>query len=244
MASMNYPLFLFFGLAPSILWLLFYLRKDSHPEPKVLLGKIFLWGMLITIPAIAIELSAKSLILNIPLQDEFRIILYFFFGVALVEEWLKYIVVRAFVFYKPQLNEAVDVMIYMIVSGLGFAALENIFLLSGLGLFSPVSNIVALSAVRLVGATFLHALASGLFGYFLARSLLEPQKGFKYFAIGLLASSLLHALFNFAILELEGTARILLPLALLAGLAIIVSFFFEKLKRLTFTRRWHPFSKN
>ena len=241
---MNYPLFLFFGLAPSILWLLFYLRKDSHPEPRRLLGKIFLWGMLFTIPAIAIELSLRQLIFNLPFQYTLQLVLYFFFGVALVEEWLKYIVLRAFVFYKPQLNEAVDVMIYMIVSALGFAALENIFLLSGLGPFSPVSNIVALSAVRLVGATLLHALASGLFGYFLARAMLEPQKGFMYFTVGLLASTSLHALFNFAILELEGTARILLPLALLAGLAVIVSFFFEKLKRLTFQRRWHPFSKS
>lgn len=241
---MNYPLFLFFGLTPSIVWLLWYLRKDSHPEPKRFLIKIFLWGMLFTIPAIAIELSLKSLIFNIPVQYGMQLALYFFFGVALVEEWLKYIVVRAFVFYKAQLNEAVDVMVYMVVSGLGFAALENIFLLSGLGPFSPVSNIVTLSAIRLVGATLLHALASALFGYFLARAFLEPKKGFQYFAIGLLASSCLHALFNFAILELEGTARMLLPLALLAGLAVIVSFCFEQLKRLTLKRRWHPFSKS
>jgi protease PrsW len=241
---MNYPLFLFFGLAPSIIWLLFYLRKDSHPEPRRLLGKIFLWGMLFTIPAIAVELFLRQLIFNIPVQETLQLILYFFFGVALVEEWLKYMVVRAFVFYKPQLNEAVDVMIYMMVSALGFAALENIFLLSGLGPFAPASNIVALSAVRLVGATLLHALASGLFGYFIARAMLEPQKGVMYFAVGLLASTGLHAVFNFAILELEGTARILLPLSLLAGLAVVVSFFFEKLKRLTFQRRWHPFSKS
>lgn len=241
---MNYPLFLFFGLAPSILWLLFYLRKDSHPEPKRFLGKIFLWGMLITIPAIALELSFKSFLFNLPIQYGVQLSLYFFFGVALVEEWLKYIVVRAFVFYKAQLNEAVDVMVYMVVSGLGFAALENIFLLSGLGPTSPVSDIVILSAIRLAGATFLHALASGLFGYFLARGFLEPAKGLRYFALGLLLASLLHAMFNFAILELEGTARILLPLALLAGLAVVVSFFFEKLKRLTFQRRWHPFSKS
>ena len=52
---MNYPLFLFFGLTPSVVWLLWYLRKDSHPEPKRFLVKIFLWGMLFTVPAIAIE---------------------------------------------------------------------------------------------------------------------------------------------------------------------------------------------
>lgn len=241
---MNYPLFLFFGLAPSIIWLLFYLRKDSHPEPKRFIGKVFLWGMLITIPAIAVELSLKSLIFSTPIQYEMQLALYFFFGVALVEEWLKYIVVRAFVFYRAQLNEAVDVMVYMVVSALGFAALENIFLLSGLGPFSPLSDIVALSAVRLVGATLLHALASGLFGYFLARSFLEPAKGLRYFAIGLFASTLLHALFNFAILELEGGARIFFPLVLLAGLAVLVSFLFERLKRLTLKRRWHPFSTN
>ena len=239
---MNYPLFLFFGLAPSIIWLLFYLRKDSHPEPNWMIRKVFLWGMLVTIPAIALELAMKSFILNIPLAQEMKMFLYFFLGVALVEEWLKYIVVRTLVFYKAQLNESVDVMIYMIISALGFAALENIFLLSGLGPFSPISNIVALSAVRLVGATLLHALASGLFGYFIARAFLEPKKGPSYFFMGLLASSLLHALFNFAILELEGTARMLLPLALLAGLAVIVSFFFERLKKLTLKRRWHPFS--
>src|SRR3989338_3401828 len=157
---MNYPLFLFFGLAPSIIWLLFYLRKDSHPEPKALLGKIFLWGMLFPIPAIAIELSLKSFILNLPLQDGPKIVLYFFFGVALVEEWLKYVVARAFVFYKAQLNEAVDVMIYMVASAMGFAALENIFLLSGLGPFSPLSNIIAFISIRLVGATLLPPPAS------------------------------------------------------------------------------------
>lgn len=241
---MNYPLFLFFGLAPSIIWLLFYLRKDSHPEPNWMIKKVFLWGMLITVPAIALELAMKSILLNIPLVHEARIFLYFFFGVALVEEWLKYFVVRVFAFYKPQLEEATDVMLYMIISALGFAALENIFLLSGLGPFSPISNIVALSAVRLVGATLLHALASGLFGYFLARAFLEPKKGPRYFVVGLLGAALLHALFNFAILELEGTLRIILPLALLAGLAVLVSFFFNKLKRLTFKRRWHPFSTN
>ena len=231
---MNYPLFLFFGLAPSIIWLLFYLRKDSHPEPNWMIRKVFLWGMLITIPAIALELAMKSILLNIPLAHEIRIFLYFFFGVALVEEWLKYFVVRVFVFHKPQLDEPFDVMLYMIISALGFAALENIFLLSGLGPYSPVSSIVSLSAVRLVGATVLHALASGFFGYFLARSLIEPKRGFRYFIVGLLGAALLHALFNFAILESEGILRILLPLLLLAGLGITVSFCFERLKRLTF----------
>jgi RsiW-degrading membrane proteinase PrsW (M82 family) len=103
-----------------------------------------------------------------------------------------------------------------------------------LGPLSPVSNIAALGVVRLLGATFLHALASGFFGYFLARSLIEPKKSSGYFAMGLLGAALLHALFNFAILESEGIARILFPLALLAGLGVTVSFFFNRLKRLAF----------
>jgi len=31
---MIYALFVIFGLLPSVVWLLFYLKKDVHPESK------------------------------------------------------------------------------------------------------------------------------------------------------------------------------------------------------------------
>ncbi|MDA1337681.1 MAG: PrsW family intramembrane metalloprotease [bacterium] len=229
---MNYPLFLFFGLVPSIIWLAFYLRKDSHPEPNSVIRKVFLWGMLATLPAIALELVLRSFFAFLPFSQEVTLILYIFLGVALIEELLKFLVVRVIMYSNKALDEPVDVMLYMIIAALGFAAFENILLLFGLGATSPVSNIVALTLVRLVGATFLHALASGTLGYFLARSFFDAKRKYVYLAVGLFVSTLLHGLFNFYILEVEGVAKLLIPAIILVGLAIFVSLGFQQLKRI------------
>ena len=168
MAAVNYLIFLFFGLAPSIIWLLFYLRKDAHPEPNRMILKIFFWGMLIAIPAVFIEIVILALLKPLPFPALLLTLLYIFLGVALVEEVLKYLVVRYKVFHHPALDEPVDIMLYMIIAALGFAALENLIILFGLGLSSAISQVVVLTGLRFVGATFLHALASGAFGYFIS----------------------------------------------------------------------------
>jgi len=229
---MNYPLFLFFGLVPSIVWLAYYLRKDAHPEPNSVIRKVFLWGMLATLPAIALELGLRSLFSFLPFSQEVILILYIFLGVALIEELLKFLVVRFAVYKDKALDEPVDLMLYMIIAALGFAAFENILILFGLGPSSPVSNIVALTLVRLVGATFLHALASGTLGYFLAHSFFDPKKKYWYVAAGLFVATLLHGLFNFYILEMQGAAKLLVPAVILLGLAIFVSLGFRQLQKI------------
>tara|TARA_Y100000310_G_C20577708_1_gene761297 strand:- start:236 stop:940 length:705 start_codon:yes stop_codon:yes gene_type:complete len=229
---MNYLLFLFFGLVPSIIWLAFYLRKDAHPEPNHMIRKVFFWGILATLPAIALELLFRSAFSHLPFSEGTILILYIFLGVALVEEIVKFLAIRITVYNNPVLDEPVDIMLYMIIAALGFAAFENILILFGLGSSPPVSNIVALTSMRFVGATFLHALVSGTFGYFLARSFLSPQKRYLYIGIGLFVATLLHGLFNFYILEVEGTAKLLIPALILFGLAIFVSLSFRHLKKI------------
>jgi len=229
---MNYLLFLFFGFVPSVIWLAFYLRKDSHPEPNSMIQKVFLVGMLAALPAIALELTLRSLFALLPLPAEIIFILYIFLGVALVEELLKFLVIRFTVYHNKVLDEPLDVMLYMIIAALGFAAFENILILFGLGPTSAVSSIVALTLIRLVGATFLHALASGTFGYFIARSFFDPKKKYWYFAAGLFVATLLHGFFNFYILKGESAAKLLVPALILLGLAFFVSLGFRQLKRI------------
>ena len=55
MANITYPLLFIFALSPSFIWLAFYLRKDTNPEPNRMIIKIFLGGVLMTIPAILFE---------------------------------------------------------------------------------------------------------------------------------------------------------------------------------------------
>jgi protease PrsW len=234
---MNYILFLLFGFVPSLVWLAFYLRKDAHPEPNAMIRKVFLWGMLATLPAIGLELGLRSFFAALPIPSGLMLVLYIFLGVALVEETLKFLVVRFVVYPSPALDEPLDVMLYMIIAALGFAAFENILILFGLGIASPVSNILALTLARLIGATFLHALVSGAFGYFLARSFFHPSKKVWYLLSGLFLAVLLHGLFNFTILEVQGAQKLLIPALILLGLAIFVSMGFKQLKKIVELKR-------
>jgi len=227
---MNYPLFVVFGLLPSLAWLAFYLRKDSHPEPNRMIIKVFFWGMLATIPVLGIELALKFFVEILPISRDLALILYIFLGIALVEEVLKYMVVRWHVYRSSALDEPVDLMLYMIIAALGFAGLENILVLLGLGGLAPVSNIATLAVFRFLGATFLHALASGLFGYFLAMGQAQHRNHTSSVIAGLTFATLLHGFFDFIIIKAGGAERLLIPLVLFLITASFISFAITKLK--------------
>jgi len=233
---MSYPLYILFGVLPSIIWLLFYLRKDVHPESNRMVLKIFFYGMLVAIPAVFLEMGifkGFDKLGNLLVLSPFLItILNTFIGVAMIEEVLKYLVVREKVLKNPEFDEPIDAMLYMIIAALGFAALENILILFRLGPGFLISRAIEISALRFLGATFLHALCSGTVGYFLALSFFETKKRMVLLSLGLGISIVLHGFYNFAILEIEGAAQFLIPIIILIGLAVFLSFGFKKLKKL------------
>ena len=240
---MSYLIFIILGLLPSIIWLLYFLRKDVHPEPKRQVIKIFLWGMLMTLPAIFIEKGIFEVVktLNLPY------IFYIFLGIAGTEEILKYLVIRDKILNNPEFDEPLDAMLYMIIAALGFAGLENILIL-----FSSPFNFLEMlfiSILRFVGAVFLHTLCSGSFGYFLSLSFFETKNRAKLFIAGLLIAVLAHGFFNFSITRIEESLRIednlifiadqrsfafftIFLITILIGLAIFVSSGFNKLKKM------------
>jgi len=225
---MSYSFYIIFGVIPSIIWLLFYLRQDVHPEPKKLILSVFFWGMLAALPAILLEVGANDLIIKLN-SSLIAKIFYWFLGVALVEEFLKYSVVRDKVLKNPEFNEPVDAMIYMIISALGFAASENILIfLAQKLLFFNLEATLTLLIFRFLSATFLHALASAVIGYFLALHFFKKNGSI---ILGLWISTLLHGLYNFSIIELEGNLKIIIPLIILIGLAIFVALGFKRLKK-------------
>jgi len=79
------------ALLPSIIWLAFYLRKDKHPEPNRMIIKIFLFGVLAVPMAALLEQGFFSVLekLNLVQKIGFLVI-----GFALIEEILKYLVVK------------------------------------------------------------------------------------------------------------------------------------------------------
>jgi len=229
---MTYPLYIIFGVLPSIIWLLFYLRKDVHPESNQMVLKIFFYGMLITIPAVFLEMGIFSLTGKLNLPPIWILILNTFLGVALVEEFLKYLVVKEKVLKSAEFDEPTDVVLYMIIAALGFAAVENILILFGLGPEFFLGKAISISVVRFLGATFLHVLCSGLVGYFLAWSIFETKKRLKLISMGLGIAIFLHGLYNFAIMKIEGSLKFLIPLIILISLAVFLTFGFERLQKM------------
>ena len=235
-------LYIIFGLLPSLIWLFYYLKKDLHPEPKRMILKIFLWGVFITIPVFIIQIGLAQLLIAVkpfaffghfPVITE---VLKWFFIIALTEEFFKYAVVKLNVFSNKEMDEPLDIMLYMVVAALGFAAAENI-----LYLFSPIGNLsfdavvqtaVVISIIRFLGATFLHTLCSALFGYFVALSFLKARNKIKLAFTGLLLATLLHGLYNFSIINLSWPFNVSIPVLIIVGLALFMLYDFDEIKKI------------
>ena len=229
---MIYLLYIFFGLAPSIIWLLFYLRKDSHPESNKMILKIFFYGMLAALPAALIEMGIFETFNKLNFSSILVTILNIFIGVALVEEILKYLVVKEKVLNNPEFDEPLDAMLYMIIAALGFAAVENVLILFPLVPTFLIGEALAIISFRFVGATFLHALCSGLVGYFLALSFLKTRRRTELILMGLGIAIVLHGFYNFSIMLMKEEVRLIIPIIILTGLAVVISFGFKKLKKM------------
>jgi len=229
-------LYIIFGVLPSLTWLFYYLRKDLHPEPKKMILKVFLWGVLITIPVFFVQIGMAYLLEQIKIPPIISSLIYWFIVIAFSEELFKYLVVKIKVLNSPDVDEPLDIMLYMVVAALGFTALENV-----LYLFAPagqlsfndlISRTLMVSFIRFIGATFLHTLCSAVVGYSLAISFCDQKNGFLEFVFGMATATLLHGLYDFSIMALEGNLRVIIPAVTLLTLAVLVFSGFEKLKKI------------
>lgn len=220
------------GILPSIIWLAYFLRKDVHPEPNRKILAVFFWGAFVSLPAFLLELGVAKLLESITLPFLLSSLLGMVLGVALIEESLKYLVIRLRVLRSPEFDEPLDAMLYMIIAALGFAAVENVLLFFQPHLFKETFDPLFLSLVRFLGATFLHALCSATVGFFLALSLFWGKKHLLLLSTGLALATLLHGLYNFSIIEIESPLRIYILSLILLCLALFVSWGFQYLKKI------------
>lgn len=223
--------YLLLAFLPPIFWLLFYLREDRHPEPKRLLLVAFLGGMASAGLAVAAELLVVGRGGLLTLDE--RVIgnaVIVFLVIGLIEEYAKYLPIKFLIEHRPDFDEPVDAMIYMMTAGLGFAALENLLFVFPV-LRGDLLAGLSVTANRFLGANLLHALSSGIVGFFLARAWFHPHRR-HFIALGVVLAALLHAAFNSLILAREvltqGTLYLVL---LLAIMAVMVFIDFERLKK-------------
>lgn len=231
----SYTSYILISFLPPILWLVFYLREDRHPEPKRVLMLVFFGGMASAIIAVFSELfligtrESPGLIAS-AYAGLFTNYLFLFSVIAFVEEYCKYLAVRFLVLHDKNFDEPIDAMIYMMTAALGFAALENAFFIVPV-FGNNISSGFILTANRFLGANLLHALSSGIVGYFLARAFFSPYRH-HFLGIGIVIASLLHAFFNyFIIIRDTFSESIYLLVLLILVMTLMVLIEFEILKK-------------
>ena len=203
------------GLIAPLFWLGFFLFEDrEHPEPKFMIFIVFLGGVLAALLSLSPEIYLSAEFPQTGLPYESKMLIPF----AFIEEFTKFVIVYLIIKFNKYFDEGVDAMIYMITAALGFAAIENIFNLFNI---LELHEVIQTTVIRGIGATLLHAISSGLFAFYWMRGKLW---------LGLINATLLHALFNYLILRIEGDAKIYATLIL-----VLAAFFlfrdFEIIKK-------------
>lgn len=196
------------GFLPILIWLGFWLLQDQkRPEPRRLIVGAFFFGML-AVPLSILVQGAGSDFLNIDISAlsslaPLTLFLVFLFWAG-IEEVFKILLVCAITFRKTAVDEPLDIPIYLITAALGFAALENtLFLISPLSSGDLVQSFLS-GNMRFVGATLIHTLATAVVGGALALSFYKPWVvKIQYGIIALGVATIIHALFNFAILSIK-----------------------------------------
>jgi len=178
--------------APALILVRYFYRQDrARPEPKGLVLRVFLVGVLSALVAIPVELLVGLFQRSFDPGKVWYPLFKAFVVAGLVEEYLKLTVVRLTAYRAQAFDEVMDGVVYTVVAGLGFACLENILYVLG--------GSLATALVRAFTAVPLHAVASGLMGYYvgLARFAASKRAERTLIARGLLTAVGVHGLYDF-----------------------------------------------
>ncbi len=205
---------------PALLWLWFFNSRDRYEhEPKSLIGKLFLWGLLSGPWAAGFnEMFSQLWGPTINKAGSFGLAVALLFVMvyvlALNEETMKFLVTGNSVRNDPNFNEPVDGMIYMTSAALGFAAGENFIYIIG-AFFGVLQSAVkaggapeaalgsafvaafgVLAPIRSLITAVGHVTWSGITGYFLGRHVVGGGSK-RLVTVGVFLAALLHTAFNF-----------------------------------------------
>lgn len=216
------------GILPTILWLRFWWRDDSHNHGNGILILTFIAGMISVMIALPLEQLAASLIYGTN-----NLIV----TASAIEEVLKFITVALISFSAISIKGPTDYARFLITGALGFAALENtLFLIEPITQQGFAFSILT-GNLRFLGATVLHTIASASIGAIIGLAFYKSRfVKIIHMIFGLLTAVTLHSVFNFFIMK-GTTESIITMLAILWISAILLLIVFEKLKQLHLRRQ-------
>jgi len=172
----------------------FYHKDQVGRKSKRLLIKIFLLGIIYTLPVYGLE-QIVSLI-----NQQFKgsqILFYLFesFVVAgLCEEYIKLRIVKKYAYPTDHFRQVYDGIMYTVTASLGFACMENIVYVIN-GTLSTALN-------RGFTAVPMHAISSGMMGYYIGRARFASttKDEHVFMATGLWIAIFIHGIYDLLVM--------------------------------------------
>ena len=208
-------------ILPSILIILFFVYSDKFKEPRGEIIKVFIYGILITIPAYFLNTYISDFFYNNTRVSEGLI--SSFLTAAPVEEGLKLGVLYYFVYKMKDFNEPIDGIVYGVTVSLGFATLENLYYVYLLADYFETTS-MALAVIRSFSAVPAHAVFGIFMGYFFMKYAFIKKGDNLFFAF--VVPFVLHGCYN-----LFTTSNFFVSLGLILISWIIALRLFSRLKK-------------
>jgi RsiW-degrading membrane proteinase PrsW (M82 family) len=208
-------------ILPSILIILFFVYSDKFKEPRGEIIKVFIFGILITIPAYILNTFLVDFWYNSTKVSESLI--SSFLTAAPVEEGLKLSILYYFVYKMKDFNEPLDGIVYGVTASLGFATLENIYYVYLLADYFETTS-MALAIARSFSAVPAHAVFGIFMGYFFMKYAFIKKGDNLFFAF--VIPFVLHGCYNLFISSNFYAAMLLIIISWIVALRM-----FSRLKK-------------
>jgi RsiW-degrading membrane proteinase PrsW (M82 family) len=196
MSAWHYAISIPLSVVPALALLWLFARLDrARPVPRRALYATMALGALACGPAALVEWLEHAVLGDAALVGS-RFVDAFLIA-AFTEESLKLLVVLGYPFRRSVFEEVIDGVVYTVAASLGFGLLENLA-------FS--ASDVGTALARAITAVPMHAVASGVMGYFVGRARFVSQNGaFPLAMAGLFFAVLVHGAYDWAVYN-RGTA--------------------------------------
>jgi RsiW-degrading membrane proteinase PrsW (M82 family) len=181
---------LLIAVAPVLVILIYVYIHDRYEKepPSLLIGSFLLGAVLSVILVFIIYFITGNVTGVTDNQSVGQHFIHAFLGVALTEEFSKYIIVRYYAQPKKAFNEPYDGIIYAVMVSMGFACTENILYVLEGGQYTAF--------MRAFTAVPAHATFGILMGYFMGKAKFTHKRSL-FNITGLLLAVVFHGAYDF-----------------------------------------------
>ena len=156
------PIVFFAAITPPLLLLWFFHSRDLNREPRAVVWRAFVFGMLAIVPDVLIALPLDKLLI-VRLSEPFsKTLLKVLLTAAAPEELCKLFVIWFYCARHREFDEPMDGIVYGAIVGLGFATLENVLYVAQSG--------IGIALLRAFTAVPGHAFMGAIMGYFVGQA--------------------------------------------------------------------------